>query len=122
MTVARGCHVYMGLTGTTEQAKTEGVFKFNSLTVADQGELTSGDDVDSKALTFNVGELKIKGGGNLHMKRLVIKAGNMTVDDLGVLRGDLHDPKYELLKHSQSQSLILIISNVYFVKMFIRSR
>lgn len=93
MTVSRDCHVYLGITGTTEQAKTESVFKFNSLTVADGGEVTSYADVDSKALTFNVGDLIIRGGGRLHMKRSVIKAGNMTVDDLGVVRADLHDNK-----------------------------
>lgn len=93
MTIARDCHLYLGLTGTTEQAKKEGTFKFNSLTVADGGEVTSGSDVDSKPLTFDVSELNIKGGGRLHMKRIIIDAGNMTVDDLGTLRGDLHDPK-----------------------------
>lgn len=93
MTISRDCHLYLGLTGTTELAKTEGVFKFNSLTVADGGEVTSANDVGSNPLNFDVGNLTIKGGGILHMKRIVIEAGNMTVDDLGILRGDLHDPK-----------------------------
>lgn len=93
MTIARDCRLYLGLTGTTEQAKTEGLFKFHSLTVADGGEVTSYSDVDSKPLTFDVGDLLIKGAGRLHTKRIVINAGNMTVDDLGILRADLHDPK-----------------------------
>lgn len=93
MVISRDCHLYLGLTGTTEKAKAEGVFKFNSLTVADGGEVTSYNDVGSKPLTFDVGDLFIKGGGRIHMKHILINAGNVYIDDLGTLIVHNHDPK-----------------------------
>jgi hypothetical protein len=93
MTISQGCRLYLGLTGSTELANKEGVSHFHTLTVAEGGEVTSATDVDSKTLTMMIGDVRIKGGGNMHMKRLFIDAGNLTIDDLGKLQADYHDAR-----------------------------
>ena len=93
MTISKDCHLYLGITGSTELANKEGLYKFAFLTVADGGEVTSASDVNDKSLGFDIGDMSIKGGGLMHHKRMNIVAGNLTVDDLGVLRADLHDPR-----------------------------
>ena len=97
MTIAKNCDLYLGLTGSTELASTEGTYKFNSLTVADGGEVTSTSDVGRNSLTLNIGDVKIQGGGVLHMVRMRIFAGNFTVDDLGHVRGDTVDARLAVL-------------------------
>ena len=93
MTVSQGCHLYLGLTASTELANKEGVIQFHSLTVADGGEVTSTTEVNDNTLIITVGEVKVKGGGDLHMKRIYIEAENLTIDDLGKLRADYHDAR-----------------------------
>ena len=88
MTVAKGCDLYVGLTGTTELANAEGKYAFNSLTVADGGDVTTTSEVGNNGLTLDIGDVTIQGGGILHMVRMRIFAGNFTVDDLGHVRGD----------------------------------
>ena len=88
MTVAKGCHLYVGLTGTTELANTEGKYTFNSLTVADGGDVTTTSEVGNNGLTLDIGDVTIQGGGILHMVRMRIFAVDFTVDDLGHVRGD----------------------------------
>ena len=97
MTVAKSCHLYLGLTGTTELAKSEGTYRFHSLTVADGGEVTSISEVGSNSLTLNVGDITVQGGGALHMVRMRVLAGNFTVDDLGHVTGDLVDARSALV-------------------------
>jgi len=91
MTVAKNCHLYLGLTGSTELANSEGTYKFNSLTVADGGEVTSTSEVGRNSLSLNIDDVTIQGGGILHMVRMRIYAQNFTVDDLGYVRGDTLD-------------------------------
>ena len=93
MTVGNGCRLYLGLTGSTLLAMNEGKYKWNSLTIGDGGELRSTSDVGRNALTLEVGDVTIQGGGTLHMKRISVVAENFTVDDLGELRGDVLDAK-----------------------------
>ena len=97
MTVAKSCHLYLGLTGSTELANSEGTYRFHSLTVADGGEVTSTSQVGSNSLTLNVGDIAVQGGGALHMVRMRVLAGNFTVDDLGYITGDLVDTRSALL-------------------------
>lgn len=93
MTVSQGCHLYLGLTASTELANKEGVIQFHSLTVADGGEVTSTSEVDNNTLIMTIGEVRIKGGGDMHMKRLYIETANLTIDDLGKLRADYHNTR-----------------------------
>lgn len=97
MTVAKSCHLYLGLTGSTELANSEGTYRFHSLTVADGGEVTSTSEVGSNSLTLNVGDITVQGAGALHMVRMRVLAGNFTVDDLGYITGDLVDARSALL-------------------------
>ena len=97
MTVARNCRLYLGLTGTTELANSEGTYGFHFLTVADGGEVTSTSEVVRNSLTLNGGEVKVQGGGALHMVRMRIFAGNFTVDDLGHVKGDPLNARSALL-------------------------
>ena len=97
MTVAKNCHLYLGLTGSTELANSEGTYRFHSLTVADGGEVTSTSEVGSNSLTLNIDDVTVQGGGVLHMVRMRIFAGNFTVDDLGHVRGDTFDPRLAVL-------------------------
>ena len=93
MTVSRGCTLYLGLTGTTELANKESTYKFHSLNVNDGGQVTSTSDVKNSTLTLDIDDVTIHGGGTLRMTRMLIEAGNFTVDDLGEVRGDLHQAK-----------------------------
>ena len=93
MTVAKNCHLYLGLTGTTELANSEGKYTFSSLIVADGGEMTTTSEVGRNELTLDIGDVKIQGGGLLHMMRMRVFAGNLTVDDLGHVRGDPVDAR-----------------------------
>ena len=97
MTVAKSCHLYLGLTGSTELANSEGTYRFHSLTVADGGEVTSTSQVGSNSLTLNVGDITVQGGGALHMVRMRVLTGNLTVNDLGYITGDLVDTRSALL-------------------------
>ena len=97
MAVAKNCHLYLGRTGSTELANTEGTYKFYSLTVADGGEVTATSNVGGQSLTLNIGDVKIQGGGVLHMRRMRIFAGNFTVDDLGHVRGDTVEARLVIL-------------------------
>ena len=97
MTVAKNCHLYLGLTGSTELANSEGTYKFNSLTVADGGEVTSTSEVGRNSLSLNIDDVTIQGGGILHMVRMRIYAQNFTVDDLGYVRGDTLDARLAIL-------------------------
>lgn len=97
MTVARNCRLYLGLTGTTEIANSEGTYRFHFLKVANGGEVTSTSEVGRNSLTLNVGDVKVQGGGALHMVRMRIFAGNFTVDDLGDVTGDTVDARSALL-------------------------
>ena len=99
MTVAKSCHLYVGLTGTTELANSEGKYTFSSLTVADGGEVTTTSDVGRKELILDIGDVDIQGGGVLHMVRMRVFAGNFTVDDLGHVRGDSLDARFEFIRH-----------------------
>ena len=94
MTVAKGCRLFLALTGSTELANSEGTYRFHSLTVADGGEVTSTPDVSSNSLTLDIDDVLIQGGGILHMVRMRILAGNFTVDDLGHVRGDTFDNRF----------------------------
>lgn len=94
MTVAKSCRLFLALSGSTELANTEGTYKFHSLTVADGGKVTSTPDVNSNSLTLDVDDVAIQGGGILHMVRMLIFAGNFTVDDLGHVRGDTFDNRF----------------------------
>lgn len=96
ITVGKDCHLYLGITGSTELANEEGLYKFSSLTVANGGEVTSAADAKDNSLAFDIGDLSITGGGLLHCKRMNIVAGNVTIDDLGILRADLHGPRYHV--------------------------
>lgn len=93
MTAAKNCRLHLGLTGTTELANNEGTYRFNSLTVADGGEVTSTSEVRENSLTLNIDDVTVQGGGILHMVRMRIFAGNFTVDDLGHVRGDTFDAR-----------------------------
>ena len=93
MTVAKGCRLYLGLTGSTQLASNEGKYKWGTLTVADGGEVTSTNEVAGNSITLEIGDIVIQGGGALHMKRIFIQAGNFTVDDLGELRGDMYEAR-----------------------------
>ena len=93
-TVAKGCRLFLALTGSTELANSEGTYRFHSLTVADGGEVTSTPDVNSNSLTLDIDDVRIQGGGILHMVRMRILAGNFTVDDLGHVRGDTFDNRF----------------------------
>ena len=63
------------------------------MTIADGGEITSTNDVKNRRLTIEMTEGNIQGGGLLHMSNMVIKGGNFTVDDLGIVRGDVYDTR-----------------------------
>ena len=94
MTIAKSCRLFLALTGSTELANSEGTYRYNSLTVADGGEVTSTSDVGNNSLTLDVDDITIRGGGVLHMVRMRIFVGNFTVDDLGHLRGDTFDNRF----------------------------
>ena len=72
------------------------MFTMKSLHIADGGIVTSLPEVGSLTMQFDVGDLHIFGGGSLHSVSVAVSAGNLTVDDLGVLRGDLIDDKYDI--------------------------
>lgn len=94
MTIAKSCRLFLALTGSTELANSEGTYRYNSLTVADGGEVISTSDVGNNSLTLDVDDITIRGGGVLHMVRMRIFVGNFTVDDLGHLRGDTFDNRF----------------------------
>ena len=94
MTIAKSCRLFLALTGSTELANSEGTYRYNSLTVADGGEVTSTSDVGNNSLTLDVDDITIRGGGVLHMVRMRIFVGNFTVDDLGHLMGDTFDNRF----------------------------
>ena len=94
MTIAKSCRLFLALTGSTELANSEGTYRYNSLTVADGGEVTSTSDVGNNSLTLDVDDITIRGGGVLHMVRMRIFVENFTVDDLGHLRGDTFDNRF----------------------------
>ena len=94
MTIAKSCRLFLALTGSTELANSEGTYRYNSLTVADGGEVTSTSDVGNNSLTLDVDDITIRGGGVLHMVCMRIFVGNFTVDDLGHLRGDTFDNRF----------------------------
>ena len=89
--MSKTCRLVLGLTGSTELANSEGTYKFFSLIVADEGEVTSTPEVGNSSLAFDVDNIAVQGGGVLHMVRMRIYAGNFSVNDLGVVRGDVAD-------------------------------
>lgn len=91
ITISRGCRFLMSQSGTTFQSNKVGVYQFDTLTIADGGEVTSTSDVRNLLLTLVMKLGNIQGGGRLHMTNMLIKAENFSVDDLGVVRGDVYD-------------------------------
>ena len=65
-----------------------------SLHVADGGIVKSLPEVGAQLIEFDIGDLHIYGGGIVHSIWMDVSAGNLTVDDLGHLRGDPVDEKY----------------------------
>lgn len=89
--LAHKCRLFLSSTGTTKLANNMGIFQFRTLTIADGGEMTSTSDVKNTSLTLVIGEGKVQGGGKLHLTKMFIRAGNFTVDDLGIVQGDAYD-------------------------------
>ena len=94
--MSKSCHLYLGLTGSTELANKEGTYKFHSLSVKDAGEVTSTSDVQNNMLTLEIDDVTIHGGGVMRMKRMLVEAGNFTVEDLGEVRGDVYDARLDM--------------------------
>ena len=55
--------------------------------------MTTTSEVGRNELTLDIGDVRIQGGGLLHMMRMRVFAGNFTVDDLGHVRGDTVDAR-----------------------------
>ena len=53
--------------------------------------MTSTSDVKNRSLTLVMKEGLVQGGGQLHMTNMLINAGNFSIDDLGVVKGDEYD-------------------------------
>lgn len=93
VTLAQNCHLLLSATGTTTLANKRSKFQFQSLTIADGGQMSSTNDVKDTRLTLMMNEGNIQGGGWLHMTNMAIVAGNFTVDDLGIVQGDSYDKR-----------------------------
>ncbi|XP_038052472.1 uncharacterized protein LOC119725183 [Patiria miniata] len=106
LTIGKGCRLLLSQTGTSRllndtldtsvdlvQGNLAGHYRFDSLTVAANGEVTSVDDGNNVLdnFTLSVQRLKVEGGGHLHTKRMEINADVLIVDDMGRLVADLHD-------------------------------
>lgn len=96
VTVSKGCQLLLSNTGKTVSSTRTGLYSMNSLHVADGGIVTSLPEVDAQLMQFEVGDLHVYGGGSLHSIWMDITATNLTVDDLGNIRGDAVDDKYVL--------------------------
>lgn len=102
--VAAGCRLQLGPTGsskvlsTTDNANSThdsssatGVYKFVSLTVGDQGEVSAlpgAKDLENNLTIVAFDTLRVFGGGSVHAVSLNLKAHKLIVDDLGVITGD----------------------------------
>lgn len=68
-----------------------GHYQFNSLTVADGGEITSTESSDDQRyFTLSARKIHVQGGGTIHNVEMVINAEDLTVNDLGRLVADDH--------------------------------
>ena len=106
ITVGYGCRLLFTTTGTSsllgDDLETSlaianntlaGHYRFDSLTVADGGEVTMTEEIPTANRSFilTVGTLHIQGGGHVHEVEMTINADHVVVDDLGLLVGDTHD-------------------------------
>ena len=97
MTISKRCRLLLGTTGKTDLSTRSGLYMIKSLHVADGGEVTALPEFGAQKLEFEIGNLHIFGGGTLHSIQMDIVVSNMTVDDLGILRGDSYDARYGFL-------------------------
>ncbi|XP_071506021.1 uncharacterized protein [Diadema antillarum] len=106
ITVGSGCRLLFSETGTSSllgddlqtsldvgAGNLAGHYRFDSLIVADGGEVTMVDDLPAtnRSFTLTVDTLRIRGGGRLHEVDFIINANRLIVDDLGMLVADEHD-------------------------------
>ena len=106
LTIGKGCRLLLSQTGTSRllndsldtsldltQGNLAGHYRFDALTVAADGEVTSVNDGDDmlKNFTLSVQRLRVEGGGHLHTTMMEINADTLIVDDLGRVVADVHD-------------------------------
>ncbi|XP_033640829.1 uncharacterized protein LOC117301055 [Asterias rubens] len=106
LTIGQGCHLLLSQTGTSRllsdsldtsldllEGSLAGHYRFDSLTIAADGEVASVDDGDDtlENFTLSVQRLKVEGGGHLHATRMEINADILIVDDLGRVVADVHE-------------------------------
>lgn len=106
LTIGKGCRLLLSQTGTSRllndsldtsidlsEGSLAGHYRFDALTIAADGEVTSVDDGDDmqENFTLSVQRLKVEGGGHLHTTRMEINADILIVDDLGKVVADVHE-------------------------------
>ena len=94
MTISKGCQLLLSNTGQTATATRSGLYSMKSLHVADGGIVTSLPEVGAQIMQYDIGDLHIFGGGLMHSIWMGISAVNLTVDDLGILRGNPYDARF----------------------------
>ena len=94
MTISKGCQLLLSTTGQTVTSTRTGLYAMKSLNIADGGIVKSLPEVAAKLLEFDIGSIHIYGGGIMNSIWMHVTAGNITIDDLGHLRGDPVDDRY----------------------------
>ena len=78
----------LSTTGSTSESTRTGLYSIKSLNVQDGGIVASLPEVAAQQMEFDIEDLHIYGGGLMHSIWMHVTASNITVDDLGHLRGD----------------------------------